>query len=188
MTHATDAAAAELLAAAGLADLDEPPVDVDAIAEETDGLDVQEASDLRTLPGLPDKLRRTDLSGLLIPDQRRIWVNGVEAARSPGRRRFTVAHELGHWHLHRDTQTHARGLYCRSEDVGGSDAELRAARAIEAEANRFAAALLMPESLVRLEAERWKFNVHVLARRFQVSLPAMQLRLATLGVLPPYMR
>jgi hypothetical protein len=188
MTHMSDEAAAELLAAAGLAELDEPPVDVDAIAEETDGLDVQEAADLRTLPGLPDEFRRADLSGLLLPGERRIWVNGVEAARSPGRRRFTVAHELGHWHLHRHEGTHTRGLFCRSDEVGGTESELRAARAIEAEANRFAAALLMPESLVRIEAERWKLNVHVLAKRFQVSLPAMQVRLVTLGVLPPYMR
>jgi hypothetical protein len=46
----------------------------------------------------------------------------------------------------------------------------------------------MPEDLVRREAEQWKLNVHVLARRFEVSLPAMQLRLVTLGVLPAYMR
>ena len=188
MTAAIEQAAAALLVAAGLADLDEPPVDVQAIAEETDGLDVQEASDLRVLPGLPDELRRTDLSGLLLPQEHRIWVNGVEAARSPGRRRFTIAHELGHWHLHRESDVHARGLFCRSEDVGGADQEMRAARAIEAQANRFAAALLMPEALVRAEAERWKLNVHVLAKRFGVSLPAMHLRLVTLGVLPEYMR
>jgi hypothetical protein len=188
VTRTADEAASELLAAAGFADLAEPPVDVDAIAEEVDGLDVQEASDLRTLPGLPDEFRRAELSGLLLPDERRIWVSGVEAARSPGRRRFTVAHELGHWHLHHHGATHARGLYCRSDEVGGGDAEIGAARAIEAEANRFAAALLMPESLVRAEAARWKLNVHVLAKRFQVSVPAMQLRLVTLGVLPAYMR
>jgi IrrE N-terminal-like domain len=181
-------AAAALLDRCGLLELERPPVDVDAIAEEVVGLDVQEAADLRVLPGIPDELRAVELSGLLLPNELRIWVNGVEAARSPGRRHFTIAHELGHWHLHRASKAHARGVFCRSGDVGGGDAELRSARRVEAEANRFAAALLMPDELVRREAERWKLNVHVLARRFEVSLPAMQLRLVTLGVLPPYMR
>lgn len=89
--------------------------------------------------------------------------------------------------LHREAKAHARGVFCRSGDVGGG-AELRTARRIEAEANRFAATLLMPASLVEREAVEWKFNVHVLARRFDVSLPAMQLRLTTLDLLPAYMR
>ena len=188
MTARIDQVALELLEAAGFGALDEPPIDIEAIAEETDGLDIQEAADLRVLPGLPEELRNSDLSGLLFPQERRIWVSGVEAARSLGRKRFTIAHELGHWHLHDAAKAHARGVFCRSEDIGGSEAELKASRTIEAQANRFAAALLMPEALIRAEAERWKLNVHVLARRFEVSLPAMQLRLTTLGVLPEYMR
>ena len=34
-----------------------------------------------------------------------IWVNAEEARQWPARRRFTIAHELGHWRLHRDAET-----------------------------------------------------------------------------------
>jgi hypothetical protein len=187
LTASPEQAALALLKACGLLELETPPINVDEIAEESAGLDIQELADLRTLPNIPDELRTVELSGLLLPADLRIWVNASEAARSAGRRRFTIAHELGHWHLHREAKAHARGVFCRASDVGGT-AELRTARRIEAEANRFAAALLMPESLVAREAVEWKFNIHVLARRFDVSLPAMQLRLTSLDLLPAYMR
>src|SRR5437588_10445976 len=90
-------AAAALLAAYDLAPIDEPPVPVDELAEETEGLDIQEAADLRLVPGAPAVPLEVTLSGLLLPAELRIWVDAVEAARSPGRRRFTIAHELGHW-------------------------------------------------------------------------------------------
>ena len=54
---------------------------VDAIAEDLCGLVVEEVRDL-------------DVSGMLIPAERRVYLNAVE---SPRRRRFTLAHELGHW-------------------------------------------------------------------------------------------
>src|SRR5262245_54831880 len=120
----------------------ELPVDVDHLAEEVLGLDSQEHADLGSLL---ERATPGALSGLLLPAQQRIYVNAIEARRSRGRRRFTVAHELGHWHLHREAEdTHAR--FCRSVDVGGESPELRQAPRIEAEANRFAAALLMPEA------------------------------------------
>ena len=129
----------------------ELPVDVDRLAEEVLGLDVQEHADLRALieAHLP-----AALSGLLLPAQARIYVNAVEARRSPGRRRFTVAHELGHWHLHRDGADTARTRFCRPADIGEGAQELWAARRLEAEANRFAAALLMPADVVRDQARR----------------------------------
>jgi len=175
-----EAAAAAWLARLGL-DSGEPPIDVDDLAEERAGLDVQEHSDLRSLVGSPGG----PLSGLLLPASDRIYVDAVEAQRSPGRRRFTIAHELGHWYLHR---AGGDARFCRSEDVGGSAAELRAARRIEAEANRFAAALLMPESLVRRDAPACRYSVPALARRFGVSVAAMQVRLEALQLLPNYMR
>jgi IrrE N-terminal-like domain len=182
-------AAAALLAAYDLAPIDEPPVPVDELAEETEGLDIQEAADLRLVPGAPAVPLEVTLSGLLLPAELRIWVDAVEAARSPGRRRFTIAHELGHWRLHCRGQRHARAaVYCRSEDIGGDPETLRIASAREREANRFAAALLMPEALVRREATGLKLNVLALARRFEVSAPAMKVRLQALDLLPSYMR
>src|SRR5579884_4050918 len=57
-----------------------------------------------------------------------------------GRRRFAISHELGHWLLHKNV---SQVLACTSEDMvaqyKASDPEI--------EANYFAAALLMPETL-----------------------------------------
>ena len=52
----------------------------------------------------------------------------------------------------------------------------------------FAAQLLMPEPLVRREAAAVKLNLHALARRFEVSVPAMKVRLQQLSLLPAYMQ
>ena len=112
-------AAAALLAAAGLSALDAIPIDVLRIAEEHDGLDVQEHADLLSLPGAPSLAPDAVLSGLLFPGPKRIYVNAVEAQRSPGRKNFTIAHELGHWHLHHDAAELGQGRFCRSDDVGG---------------------------------------------------------------------
>jgi Zn-dependent peptidase ImmA (M78 family) len=111
----------------------ELPVPVEAIAEDLLGLQVGESEDLA-------------VSGMLLPPQRQIWLNASEVAP---RRRFTLAHELGHWvcqHLEGKTAP----VYCRSTDVQPEpDA---ADRALEREANVFAAELLMPEEVVRLHA------------------------------------
>lgn len=186
-----EAAAVALLSRLG--GINAPPVPIEDLAEEIEGLDVQEADDLRLVEDAPDVPLGTALSGLLIPRWKRIWVNGAEAARSPGRRRFTIAHELGHWRLHceaRDDPT-ARvvaPVWCRPADIGGEAPRLQTSSRIEAEANRFAAALLMPEKLVRDQAAATRLNIPLLSDRFEVSMPAMQIRLDVLGLLPEYMR
>jgi Zn-dependent peptidase ImmA (M78 family) len=65
---------------------------------------------------------------------------------------------------------------------------LRTSTHIEAEANRFAAAVLMPEKLVRDQAAAVRVNVPLLADRFGVSAPAMKIRLDVLDLLPEYMK
>ncbi len=85
------------------------------------------------------------------------------------RRRFTIAHELGHYVLHRDEIGDGitdDALY-RSR-LGGS---------LERQANRFAANLLMPWELV-IEATNLDFDtVDKLAAKFEVSRSAMSVRL-----------
>jgi len=165
----------------------EPPIDVLHIAEEHEGLDVQQHADPRVAAGISPKDAPRPLSGVLLPADRRIWVNAVEAARSEARARFTIAHELGHWRLHASgTGKHAR--FCRPEDIGAATAELRSTRRLEREANRFAAELLMPAALVRERAEAARLSVPHLALSFGVSAAAMQVRLEVLDLLPDYMR
>lgn len=183
-----ETAAAALLETVGFDRADGLPIDVDHLAEEHEDLVVEELADLTVVHGAPAMGRDSTLSGLLLPAARRIYVNAVEAQRSHGRRRFTIAHELGHWHLHRSAGDDAHARFCRSDEIGASGFAVQHAQRIEREANRFAAALLMPEQLVRAEAPKLKLNVALLAERFGVSGPAMQVRLESLNLLPDYMK
>ena len=134
-------------------------------------------------------LASTDLSGALIPIEGNRWVILVNKAHAPVRRRFTVAHELGHLLLHHYRVPHAdRGFKFRDalSSTGTAFEEI--------EANQFAAELLMPRRLL-LEAIRDRLVGHAasdeedkefdelvdeLAKRFKVSRQAMAIRLGTL--------
>src|SRR4051812_2158179 len=96
------------------------PVPLEDIADTHFGLLVREVSDLATAPGAPELGPGQSFSGLLLPDRGEIWVNSGEAESSPGRRRFTIGHELGHWCMHRDLE-HA--VYCRSTIVEAAEAQ-----------------------------------------------------------------
>jgi hypothetical protein len=180
-TPESDAAATQLLAdydsCFGLASA--PPVPVEEIARSLLVLWIDEADDLRTVPGAPTDQGR--LSGLLVPSELTIWLDRGEAARSSGRRRFTIAHEIGHFVLHARRSQAAATSFCRGSDLERADL-------VEGEANRFAAGLLMPELLLEREAMLCGCNIPLLAERFAVSVSAMRLRLLTLDLLPVWMR
>jgi Zn-dependent peptidase ImmA (M78 family) len=108
------------------------------------------------------------------------------------RQYFTVAHELGHYFLHKEFII-KEGIIVDAEFFDGSRALFRAddavsspadlVRNIETEANAFAAALLMPAHLVK---EAWSELQDVVkcADIFNVSTSAMSIRLEKLGCLP----
>lgn len=85
------------------------------------------------------------------------------------RRRFTAAHEIAHFILHRNKigDSISDDEWYRS---GLSNPE-------EVEANRFAARLLMPDHLLKQCAPVWNFDKGVLAKLFEVSEEAMAIRL-----------
>jgi Zn-dependent peptidase ImmA (M78 family) len=93
-----------------------------------------------------------------------------------GRKRFAVAHELGHWLIHKEhTQINA----CTDQDMVAK----YKASALEIEANYFAAELLMPEKLFtpRLRKVRPSFTLmKELADEFDTSLTATAIRCAEL--------
>lgn len=74
--------------------------------------------------------------------------------RTPGRVKFTIGHELGHYYLHRD--------YLLKGHSHGSKADFRSKDEMEEEADEFAAALLMPLDLFRAEVKRYRQHVCVL--------------------------
>src|SRR5437763_474967 len=78
------------------------PVPIEEIADSHVGLLVRDVEDLGAAPGAPQLDEGQSLSGLLLPTRGEIWVNAAEAREWPPRRRFTIAHELGHWRLHRE--------------------------------------------------------------------------------------
>jgi hypothetical protein len=122
------------------------PVPVEDIADSVFGLLIRDVENMAAAPGAPDLGPDSSLSGLLLPDRGELWVNALEAGQWPGRRRFTIGHELGHWCLHRGD--HVATIYCRSSSVDPQAA--RPERPLrEQEADAFAAALLMPADLVR---------------------------------------
>ena len=157
------------------------------------------------------------LSGLLLVGLKvkEIWVSAAEAERSQGRERFTIAHELGHFLLHIDEPTSAfmispfpkgglGGFFaCREKDIHGTTSRQNK-RGKEAEANRFAAEVLMLGHLVvtlftsltdlsavpaqagvlGLWAYQWKSSIPKMANVFNVSSEAMGIRLTQLGLLP----
>ena len=95
----------------------------------------------------------------------------VRGATNERRRRFTIAHEIGHFVLHPGRLAPERG-----------GAVNEAWRLQEREADQFAAELLMPEDLVRAAVVEHGGDVSRLADRFDVSRQAMQTRLRWLGI------
>lgn len=80
---------------------------------------------------------------------------------------FTLAHELGHFLLHKDDNNFRIDLQDYSEDDSDNQ---------ETEANFFAGCLLMPKEKL-LAALNQIGNMAEVAKRFGVSLPAVQARI-----------
>jgi IrrE N-terminal-like domain len=162
---------------------DIPPIPIADIAGSLLMLDIVEHDDIRTLPGAPTGSKR--LSGLLTTVDQTIWVDRREAQRSPARKRFTIAHEIGHWILHAqrgEAESYEEG--CAPGDIredGGPSSK-------EREANVFANELIMPEAIISTLAPESGFNLAWLAERFDVSVSALELRLVLLDLLPAWMR
>lgn len=97
------------------------------------------------------------------------------AVQDPHRRRFNIAHELGHLEMHR---SRANLAICTSQDLNQWDHRDKN-KAIELQANEFAASFLLPErffaSLCQVESPSLDF-IGQLANKFNVSLTATALR------------
>ncbi len=102
-----------------------------------------------------------------------IFYNSAISAR--GRINFTLAHEFGHYLLHR--LQFPNGIECKDDDVVQWDSDYRR---IEAEANVFAANLLMPLDDYRRQISAGsKVDIDMIsacADRYRVSLVAAILR------------
>lgn len=132
---------------------------------------------------LNEKPLENEYSGFLAVKEKTIVIN---LHHPPVRRRFTIAHEIGHYQLHRRSEDIPvfidRAVYHRKESVAGID------HLMEMQANAYAAGLLMPEALLdeyledhpALDLEK-PADIKTLAEEFEVSRPAMEFRLINLG-------
>lgn len=150
-----------------------PPVPIDRIAA-AKGLTI-----------LYHKDSDDSISGFLFLGQGQPTI-GVNSNHSETRRRFTIAHELGHFLLHRVDHQDAhvdRGFQVKLRDdlsAQGTDVE-------EREANSFAAEILMPADFLERDLRREQVIdflddtfIKDLAARYGVSTQAMTFRLANL--------
>ncbi len=132
----------------------------------------------------------SEISGLIVVDDKK-WDKyktnqfiSVNLADSAVRRRFTIAHELAHFVLHRNGSK----LYAHRDFSGDGAVKSR----MEQEANYFAANVLMPEKLVRENVEDIRAGVwgrlpnfvliKEIADNFVVSESAAEVRLRQLGI------
>jgi Zn-dependent peptidase ImmA (M78 family) len=129
------------------------------------------------------------VSGILVINKG-IGTIGYSHIEPQVRQRFTIAHEFGHYELHRQDND----LFIDKEfkalfrDHNSSTGEMKR----EQEANAFAAAILMPERLLIKEIKKHNFDLSdddsmkELAKLFDVSTPAMTYRIANLNLFWKY--
>lgn len=125
-----------------------------------------------------------EISGLVFRKGEK-FVIGVNGEQSESRKRFTVAHELGHILLHDLPDVHIDRNF--TVMFRSSESSL-AKNVLEIEANAFAAELLMPEAFllkdlrnVSLDIEDGR-QVDELANKYNVSSQAMTYRLQNLSL------
>lgn len=153
------------------ANIDVPPIPVERLAELSGAVIRYEPFD-------------GQMSGVLYnADDVERAVIGINALHPSVRQRFSIAHELGHLILHHDTELQVdRHAFVAFRDLASSTAD----DPREVEANQFAAALLMPEHLLRRCVDELDDDLDLetaivgLAQRFGVSEQAMTIRLTSL--------
>lgn len=125
------------------------------------------------------------VSGILMIEQNNTTI-GYSAIEVSTRQRFTKAHELGHFMLHRGGDLFIDKQYVTTmyrPSNGGPSGEWQ-----EWEANEFAACILMPEELVKKEMKKIQIDyddkswIEDLAKKFDVSVIAMSVRISRLGL------
>lgn len=134
-----------------------------------------------------ERYMATEVSGIIIAQKENItgfdtskliMVNLSDSAR---RRRFTIAHELAHYILHKTDENQVFA----HRDAGQTNS-------LEIEANTFASALLMPKKLIYdalsyLSDDSRNISnstlIKYIADSFVVSAQAAQIRLEQLGVI-----
>lgn len=153
--------------------------DVERLVREQQLVDVNGNPDLEAIAkqyGIT--IHREDLpslqSGYLRHSLEEGWVIGVNRKHPKARQRFTIAHELGHYVMHRNDNGSTEfedEIFFRATNMSP----------IEYAANAFAVTLLMPDARVLNAINGGERNLSALAEKFAVSLEAMKYKVESLG-------
>lgn len=145
------------------------PVDVAALAKSV-GSELKLGEQITDVQGVNlDSFE----GGLFRVGERRWALLYNQQLSSPGRIRFTQAHELGHFLVHREQQSE---FQCSSAEIAGYEA---VRKQMEAEADEFASSLLMPVKQFRAAVAGQAIDLDVLSAasaKFGVSLTSAALR------------
>lgn len=123
-----------------------------------------------------EEVNMVGTDGRIVTHNERSVISINKSISDAGKKRFTAAHELGHFELHRDLVVKAVTQYdlCNWFQVGSQ----------EREANEFASELLMPTKMFQKECAGKKFGpqlIEHLANTFIVSRTAAILKFAKSG-------
>lgn len=122
-----------------------------------------------------------DVSGMLFTKDD-VSVIGVNSHHHQNRQRFTIAHEIGHFILHKAKEIYIDTNFKVAVNLRDQSSS-EATDADEIEANRFAAELLMPYDMIiddilkdgiDIESET---QISILAQKYRVSRQAMAFRI-----------
>ena len=126
-----------------------------------------------------------DVSGLLVTKDGESFI-AVKNAEDRRRKRFTVAHEIGHYVLRH--QVPGEFVHVDKADYLVSRMSAKSGgNPIEVEANQFASTLLMPQPLIDTWLKKHglssfnDYGIEAVSEDFEVSVQAMMMRLTTLG-------
>ncbi|HEY1806130.1 MAG TPA: ImmA/IrrE family metallo-endopeptidase [Terracidiphilus sp.] len=151
--------------------IDALPVDPFAIARQSDILVYEKAAS------------DAGVSGMLVKSGDSFGIAYATHIPSEGFKRFSVAHELGHYFL----PAHCQELFGKGETTHYSQAGFRSGITIEREADEFACGLLMPEKLFLAAArglDDGLAGVETLATVCKTSLVATAIRLVETAKTP----
>ncbi len=133
--------------------------------------------------GIVETILDDDISGTIERKKSGQYLISINSSDSQTRKRFTAAHELGHYIYHReqiDEQCIADNRLYRSTDNSKYNAHI--GKLEETQANQFAANLLMPLHLIK-ELKESGLSIDEIATALGVSKQAMKIRYdAILGV------
>lgn len=144
-------------------------------------------SDIKNLSIIFSDKLDSNISGAILYDKEKdFFVIFINKLKPETRIYFTVAHELGHYFLHKEVISQEEAIVDGDIYLDGQNILYRLdsqeRNKIEREANNFAATLIMPERLVRDVWSKLK-SVEECAKIFKVSVSAMSIRLERLRII-----